>query len=49
MRMTTMMTLMTMTLIKVVVNLERPSSDLRSLIEVPDGLPTNAFVAEDES
>ena len=34
-----MMTLMTMTLMKVVVSLERPSSDLSSLIEVPHGLP----------
>ena len=34
-----MMTLMTMTLMKVEVSLGRPSSDLRSLIEVPHGLP----------
>ena len=40
MRMTTMMILMTMMLMKVVsLELERPSSDLSSLIEVPHGLP----------
>ena len=39
-----MMTLMTMTLMKVVVSLERPSSDLRSLIEVPHGLPMHLLL-----
>ena len=44
-----MMTLMTMALMKVVVSLGMPSSDLMSLIEVPHGLPINAIAADDES
>ena len=39
-----MMTLMTMTLMKVVVSLEWSSSDLISLIEVPHGLPMHLLL-----